>query len=82
MDCSEETARAIDEEVIALIQSSYEEATALLRNHRHELEYLSSALLERETLDEETFLTLLQEAKKCTSPDSTRQAPEPVASEP
>ena len=50
---SEETARAIDEEVLRIIDGSHEEARRLLTEHRKEL---AGALLERETLDEEEIL--------------------------
>jgi cell division protease FtsH len=59
MDCSEETARAIDEEVIALIQTSYDQAKRLLADHTTELERVTTKLLEVETLDEEAFQQLL-----------------------
>jgi cell division protease FtsH len=53
---SEETARAIDEEVSRIIDESHEEARRLLTRHRKELEALARALLERETLDEGEIL--------------------------
>ena len=53
---SEETARTIDEEVSRIIDESHEEARRLLTEHRKELEALTQALLERETLDEEKIL--------------------------
>ena len=53
---SEETARAIDEEVSRIIDESHEEARRLLTEHRKELDALAGALLERETLDEEEIL--------------------------
>ena len=53
---SEETARAIDEEVIRIIDECHDEARRLLSEHRKELEALARALLERETLDEEEIL--------------------------
>jgi cell division protease FtsH len=53
---SEETARAIDEEVLRIIDESHEEARRLLTKHRGDLEALARALLERETLDEEEIL--------------------------
>src|SRR5215217_1637870 len=53
---SEETARAIDEEVSRIIDESHEEARRLLTKHRGELEALARALLERETLDEGEIL--------------------------
>src|SRR5829696_6786525 len=53
---SEETARAIDEEVSRLMNESHKEARRLLTKHRKELDALAQALLERETLDEEEIL--------------------------
>jgi cell division protease FtsH len=53
---SEETARAIDEEVSRIIEESHEQARRLLTEHRTELEALAGALLDRETLDEEEIL--------------------------
>jgi cell division protease FtsH len=53
---SEETARAIDEEVSRIIDESHEEARRLLTKYRGELEALARALLERETLDEKEIL--------------------------
>ncbi len=53
---SEETARAIDAEVLRIIRESHEEALRLLRQHRRELDALVDALLSKETLDEEEIL--------------------------
>jgi cell division protease FtsH len=53
---SEETARAIDEEVFSIIDESHDEARRLLTEHRNELDALAQALLERESLDEEEIL--------------------------
>jgi cell division protease FtsH len=53
---SEETARAIDAEVLRIIAESHDEARRLLVEHREELDALASALLERETLDEREIL--------------------------
>ncbi|HEU4847460.1 MAG TPA: ATP-dependent zinc metalloprotease FtsH [Rubrobacteraceae bacterium] len=53
---SEETARAIDEEVSRIIDESHEEARRLLTKYRRELDALAQALLERETLDEQEIL--------------------------
>jgi len=53
---SEETARAIDEEVLRIIDESHKEACRLLTKHRNELDALAQALLEHETLDEEEIL--------------------------
>ncbi|MFN2564468.1 MAG: ATP-dependent zinc metalloprotease FtsH [Gemmatimonadaceae bacterium] len=53
---SEETARAIDAEVLKIIGESHEEARRLLSEYRKELDALAEALLARETLDEQEIL--------------------------
>jgi cell division protease FtsH len=54
----EHTAQLIDAEVQRIIRGSHEEAKALLRQHRPELDALVKALLERETLDEDEILAV------------------------
>ena len=53
---SEETARAVDDEVRRIIDESHEEAKRLLRAHREQLDALVDALLSRETLGEREIL--------------------------
>jgi cell division protease FtsH len=53
---SEETAEAIDAEVLKIIGESHEEAKRLLRAHRKQLDALAEALLLRETLSEQEIL--------------------------
>jgi len=53
---SDETAQAIDEEVLRIIGESHDEATRLLREHRRSLDALVAALMARETLDEREIL--------------------------
>ena len=53
---SEETARAIDDEVHAIIEKSHAEARRYLETHRDALEKLVEALLARETLDEREII--------------------------
>jgi cell division protease FtsH len=55
---SEETASAIDEEVLRIIDESHKEACRLLMKHRKELDALAQALLEHETLNEEEILAV------------------------
>jgi cell division protease FtsH len=58
-DCSEQTAREIDEEVKKLLDSCYAEAKQLLTAHRTKLGQAVAELLKRETLDGETLYKLL-----------------------
>jgi cell division protease FtsH len=53
---SDDTARAIDEEVLKIITECHDEAKRLLTVHRRQLDALARALLERETLDEQEIL--------------------------
>ncbi len=48
---SEKTAVEIDEEIKRLLSENYQRARSLLKDNRDKLERLSTALLERETLD-------------------------------
>ena len=49
-----ETQRLIDEEVAALVDEAHDEVTQLLSDHRDQLDSLSRALLDAETLDAST----------------------------
>ncbi len=53
---SEETAKAIDGEVLKILHESHEQAKELLTAHRKQLDALADALLARETLNEVEIL--------------------------
>jgi cell division protease FtsH len=72
-DCSEQTAREIDQEVKKLLDQAYAEAKAILREHRRRLDLVADELLERETLDGKSFKRLLQQEGP-QSGDETSQA--------
>jgi cell division protease FtsH len=59
-DCSEETAREIDQEVKKLLDKAYAEAKGILGEHRRELDLVAHELLLKETLDEKSFHNLLE----------------------
>ena len=48
--CSPETAKAIDDEVIATVKAQYEKAMGILRDHAAKLNELAGYLLEKETI--------------------------------
>ncbi|MGC8743949.1 MAG: ATP-dependent zinc metalloprotease FtsH [Verrucomicrobiia bacterium] len=62
-DCSEETAREIDEEVKHILNDAYSEAKTILIEHRQQLENVASLLLQKETIDGEEFYTLVGRQK-------------------
>jgi cell division protease FtsH len=73
-DCSEETAREIDQEVKKLLDQAYAEAKNLLREHRHQLELVAEELLRRETLDGKTFQRLIQQDSRHLKQESDPHA--------
>ncbi len=58
-DCSETTAREIDQEVSRILSACEADAEAILVSHRGDLDRVATRLLECETLDREEFATLL-----------------------
>ena len=58
-DCSEETARKIDEEVKKILDRAYAEAKEILTTHRQKHQQVMAELLKRETLDGQTLYQLL-----------------------
>jgi cell division protease FtsH len=58
-DCSEQTAREIDEEVKKILDDAYAAAKQILTDHRDQLELVANELLQKESLDAEAFNLLL-----------------------
>jgi cell division protease FtsH len=73
-DCSEQTARDIDEEVKRILDDSYAEAKEVLTAHRADLRRVVAELLKRETLDGETLYKLIGKEM----PRAKEPAPMPV----
>jgi cell division protease FtsH len=55
---SEETAEAIDAELLKIINESHDQAKRLLAAHRKQLDALAQALVARETLNEQEILEI------------------------
>jgi cell division protease FtsH len=58
-DYSDEIAREIDDEIRRIVESAHQTAKNLLNERRDDLEKVSKLLLERETIDAEQFVALL-----------------------
>lgn len=59
-DYSEDVAKQIDEEVRNIVDRCYQRATDIVNTHRKQLDDIVKALLERETLDREEFLAVME----------------------
>ena len=59
-DYSEEVAARIDTEVRRIVEDAYEQALAILREHRDQLDALANFLLEFEKVNEKEFLQIMK----------------------
>ena len=60
-NCSEETQTQIDNEVIALLKTSYEKAQSLLRDNMDALKGISEYLIEKETITGKQFMEIFNQ---------------------
>lgn len=81
---SEDVARMIDEEVKSIVDRCHQRASEILTQHRDKLDAVVQALLERETLNREEFLAIMEgkelpafEISKPSEPTS-QQEPTPA----
>ena len=58
---SNESMRMIDEEVLEILNSSYERAKSILKTYRKALESLARTLMEKETIDGENVLQVMED---------------------
>ena len=58
---SNESMRMIDEEVLEILNSSYERAKSILKTYRKALKSLALTLMEKETIDGENVLQVMEE---------------------
>jgi cell division protease FtsH len=75
---SDETAGRIDEEIKRIIDNCYEEAVATLQAHREQLDALSEALLEHESLDEKEILKVVGVEPRGPGGDRPQPTEEPA----
>jgi cell division protease FtsH len=59
-DYSDEVAREIDDEVRRIVEDAHQTSKDILSEHREQLDTLSKILLERETIEADEFIALLE----------------------
>ena len=59
MVCAPDTARLVDEEVVAIVKAQYERAMKILKENAGKLNEISAHLLEKETITGEEFMEIL-----------------------
>ena len=68
LNCGEATASQIDEEVMRMLKSSYEEAKCLLSENRDALDQIAAFLIEKETITGKEFMKIFREVKGIPEP--------------
>ncbi len=69
LNCSDTTAAEIDNEVIAILKESYEEALELLRENRGLMDKLAEFLIEKETITGKEFMEIFHREKGIPEPE-------------
>lgn len=75
LNCSDETAAAIDEEVVAMIKESYDQALQMLRENRDLMDKLAAFLIERETITGKEFMEIFRREKGLPDPEEEKRMP-------
>ena len=73
LNCSDETAAAIDEEVVAMIKESYDKALQMLRENRELMDKLAAFLIERETITGKEFMEIFRREKGLPDPEEEKK---------
>ena len=78
LNCSDETAAAIDEEVVAMIKESYDQALQMLRENRELMDKLAAFLIERETITGKEFMEIFRREKGLPEPEEEKKGTDPA----
>lgn len=69
LNCGDATAAEIDEEVMAMLKSAYEEARTLLLENRDVMDKIAEFLIEKETITGKEFMKIFREMKGIPEPE-------------
>ncbi len=75
LNCSDDTASKIDEEVVSIIKESYEKALELLRENRDVMDKLADFLIEKETITGKEFMQIFRKEKGIPEPEPEEKKP-------
>ena len=76
LNCGDETAAQIDEEVRTMIHNCYQEAYQLLEENREVLDHIADYLYEHETITGKEFMKIFRELKGLPNPDEEKKEEE------
>ena len=70
LNCSEQMAAEVDQEIMRILKESYEEAKRLLMENREALDKIAEYLIEKETITGKEFMRIFREVKGLRDPDA------------
>ena len=73
MNCGEATASEIDNEVMKMLKSAYEEAKRLLSENREALDKISNFLIEKETITGKEFMEIFRKVQGIEDPEEKEE---------
>ncbi len=79
MNCSDETAAAVDEEVMKILKEAYKEAKSLLKENRALLDKLAKFLIEKETITGKEFMDIYRKEKGLSEEETSGKGRERIA---
>ena len=68
LNCSEQMAAEVDQEIMRILRESYEEAKRLLMENREALDKIAEYLIEKETITGKEFMRIFREVKGIPEP--------------
>ena len=74
LNCSEQMAAEVDQEIMRILRESYEEAKRLLNENREALDKIAEYLIEKETITGKEFMKIFREVKGLPDPDAPAEA--------
>ena len=72
LNCSEQMAAEVDQEIMRILRESYEEAKRLLTENREALDKIAEYLIEKETITGKEFMRIFREVKGIPDPDAPK----------
>ena len=78
LNCGDATAADIDQEVMKILKSAYDEAKRLLRDDREAMDKIAAFLIEKETITGKEFMKIFREVKGLPEPDEKKEEGEGI----
>lgn len=73
LNCADNTASEIDNEVMQILKDAYDEALQMLRENRDVLDKIAAHLIEKETITGKEFMKIYREAKGLPEPEENKE---------